>query len=252
MRDKLESFIKEFVRCFNEKPEFAGTWGEPIFAYADARDPLFPDLKRLIGEHHKLPEEIMPDGRTVAAYFIPVSESIAASNAGGRYASREWAAAYLSTIDLIKSIENGLEHYMGLSGWKISKTADHRSWDPQTMRCDWSHRHAAYIAGLGTFGLNRGLITEKGVCGRIGTFITDACIEPTPRPETEYCLFKLDGSCGICVTVCPIAAIDLEGNYDNKSCMAFTEENAKFFESLGYADVCAKCMSGMPCAVERP
>ena len=34
---------------------------------------------------------------------------------------------------------------------------------------DWSERHAAYAAGLGTFGLTRALITEKGIAGRFGS-----------------------------------------------------------------------------------
>jgi len=252
MKEKLEFFIREFVNCYNEKPGMEDTWGEPVFAYASARDPKFAELKDIIGNHHKLPLDILPDARTLIAYFVPLSERIASSNAGGRMASAEWARAYLQTVDLIKSIEKGLVHHVALEGWTVAKTADHRSWDPDTMKCDWSHRHAAYIAGLGTFGMNRALITGKGVCGRIGTILTDAYIEPTPRPDVDYCLYKRDGSCGLCIPACPVSALDGSGNYDNRKCLEFTEENAEFHKKIGYADVCGKCMSGMPCSTCAP
>jgi epoxyqueuosine reductase QueG len=252
MKEKLESFIREFIACYNEKPSIETKWDEPVFAYADAKDPMFLKLKDIIGPHHKLPSDFLADGKTVISYFVPLSKTIADSNINGYYASPEWAAAYLATIDLIKAIENGLIHYFDISGWTVAKTADHRSWDPKTMQCDWSHRHAAYIAGLGTFGMNRGLITEKGVCGRIGTLVTDAYIEPTTRPEIEACLAKRNGSCGICIEKCPIQALDAAGNYDNHKCLALTEANAEHHKDIGYADVCGKCMAGMPCSSTRP
>ena len=34
----------------------------------------------------------------------------------------------------------------------------------------WSERHAAYVAGLGTFSLTRALISERGMAGRYGSF----------------------------------------------------------------------------------
>jgi len=50
------------------------------------------------------------------------------------------------------------------------------------MRSNWSERHAAFTAGLGTFSRNRSLITRLGAAGRFGSVITDAELEPTPRP----------------------------------------------------------------------
>ena len=72
---------------------------------------------------------------------------------------------------------------------------------------DWSHKHVAYIAGLGSFGRHHMLITDKGCCGRIGSVVTDAAIPATPRSDRERCLFKADGSCGKCLERCPILAL---------------------------------------------
>lgn len=249
MKDIFESFVIEFVRCFNEKDPSGGKWREPCFAYASANDPMFQELKTVIGEHHKLPQDVMEDGKTVLTYFIPLEKKIVDSNISGYFASEEWARAYLETIDLIRAINSGLEHLFKLHGWKLELTADNRSWDPETMKCNWSHRHAAYIAGLGTWGVNRGLITEKGLSGRIGTLVTDAYVEPTRRPEIEACLYKRNGSCKLCVDACPVSALGVPDKYKNWDCKAVTDENAVHHESIGFADVCGKCMCGMPCSI---
>ena len=84
----------------------------------------------------------------------------------------------------------------------------------------WSERHAAYVAGLGTFSLSKHLITEKGLCGRFGSVITDAPLEVTPRPYTdpyEYCTF-----CGACVPRCPARAISVEKGKTIKVCAKYT------------------------------
>lgn len=249
MKDIFESFVIEFVRCFNEKDPSGGKWREPCFAYASANDPMFQELKTVIGEHHKLPQDVMEDGKTVLTYFIPLEKKIVDSNISGYFASEEWARAYLETIDLIRAINSGLEHLFKLHGWKLELTADNRSWDPETMKCNWSHRHAAYIAGLGTWGVNHGLITEKGLSGRIGTLVTDAYVEPTKRPEIEACLYKRNGSCKLCVDACPVSALGVPDTYKNWDCKAVTDENAVHHESIGFADVCGKCMCGMPCSI---
>lgn len=249
MKDIFESFVIEFVRCFNEKDPSGGKWREPCFAYASANDPMFQELKTVIGEHHKLPQDVMEDGKTVLTYFIPLEKKIVDSNISGYFASEEWARAYLETIDLIRAINSGLEHLFKLHGWKLELTADNRSWDPETMKCNWSHRHAAYIAGLGTWGVNHGLITEKGLSGRIGTLVTDAYVEPTKRPEIEACLYKRNGSCKLCVDACPVSALGVPDTYKNWDCKAVTDKNAVHHESIGFADVCGKCMCGMPCSI---
>ena len=71
---------------------------------------------------------------------------------------------------------------------------------------NWSERHVAYVCGLGTFGLSKGLITERGMAGRFGSIVTDAELAPTPRKYSdpfEYCT-----KCGACQFRCPAKAID--------------------------------------------
>lgn len=85
----------------------------------------------------------------------------------------------------------------------------------------WSERHAAYISGLGTFGLHKGLITERGTCGRFVSVLTDLPLTPTARPYTglyDYCTH-----CGACVRRCPVGAISQETSKDHVACAYFVD-----------------------------
>lgn len=52
---------------------------------------------------------------------------------------------------------------------------------PYAPCSNWSERHAAYAAGLGTFGLCDGLITPVGKVMRPGSAVASTTIHPTTR-----------------------------------------------------------------------
>ncbi len=114
------------------------------------------------------------------------------------------------------------------------------------LRSNWSERHVAFIAGLGTFSLNRSLITQAGSAGRLGSVITDVALEPKPRPYTEfdeYCNY-----CGACRLRCPPHAISEEGK-DNAVCAQYLKETkARYQPRYG----CGKCQTGLPCEAAIP
>ena len=61
---------------------------------------------------------------------------------------------------------------------------------------NWSERHAAYVAGLGTFSLNDALITVNGIAHRVGSIIVATELPATKRPYTgryDYCLYYNSG-----------------------------------------------------------
>ena len=81
-------------------------------------------------------------------------------------------------------------------------------------RRNWSERHVAFIAGLGTFSLSRSLITSLGSAGRFGSVVVDFELTPTQRlyqEIDEYCL-----KCGACIDRCPPRAISENGK-DNET-----------------------------------
>jgi epoxyqueuosine reductase QueG len=88
----------------------------------------------------------------------------------------------------------------------------------------FSHRHAAHLAGLGTFGVNNMLLTPQfGPRVRFGTVFTSAKIPADPLQKDVLCT-----RCMRCVTMCPAKALDKEnypqGLTDKLTCATHSAE----------------------------
>ena len=226
-------------------------WKKPLVSFIDAGDPALQSLKLSVSVNHLMPRDILPGAKSVVCYFIPFTERIITSNISGERASPEWARAYIETNALISRIGDTLETVLARSGFSVGKIPATHNFDPEVLISDWSHRHLAAIAGLGSFGLNNMLITGEGCCGRFGSMVTDCPLEAVKKTVGEKCLYKIDGSCGACVTRCVGGAYP-EGGFDRFACYRACLENAEFHRDIGYADVCGKCLVGLPCSAKDP
>ena len=123
----------------------------------------------------------------------------------------------------------------------------------------WSERHAAFVAGLGTFGLSDGLITPRGKAVRVGSVVADIDLEATHRPYGDdhhaYCLHFRQGICRACAKRCPAGAITSQG-HDKPACKAFVRGVASPYveqEQLGFpVNSCGLCQTGVPCEARIP
>ena len=93
------------------------------------------------------------------------------------------------------------------------------------------------------------LITRKSCCGRIGSLVTNVKINPTLRPQKEFCSYKGDGSCGDCPVKCVNGALSFTG-YDKQRCYEMFLKNADRLKDL--ESIAGKCLVGVPCATETP
>ncbi len=251
MKTLIEQGIKDFVERFRTAERFQTSWREPLVAFAGAKDPLFPVLKDVVSPSHCMPEDLLEDARTVIVYFLPFEKSVPKGNRHGSHASREWALAYVETNRLINALNDRLADLLERKGYRATKLPPTHNFDKKKLTSDWSHKHVAFIAGLGKFGVHHLLITDKGCCGRLGSLITTADIEPTTRPTHEYCLHKINGKCLICVDKCPVGALK-DGSFDRQSCYDVLLDNARIHEDLGLSDVCGKCTCVVPCSFQNP
>ena len=116
----------------------------------------------------------------------------------------------------------------------------------------WSERHAAYVAGLGTFGLSDGLITPLGKAVRCGSITARIRISASPRPYNDhhaYCLFYAKGACSKCIDRCPVGAITKEGHDKEKCKVNGDRDSSRYgFES----HCCGLCQVGVPCESRIP
>ncbi len=115
----------------------------------------------------------------------------------------------------------------------------------------FSHRHAAYLAGLGTFGVNNVIITPRnGPRIRWVTVLTDAVLRSGEPMKEEVCLH-----CNRCVKACPQNALR-PGHYpdcitDKERCIDRSEMLAK--KGISPCGLCvAACPVGLTDRSGRP
>jgi len=251
MNNKIEIIIKQFVEHYSEMRDVQTKWKEPLVAYADATDEMFYNLKNVVSPSHAIPQDFLPEAKTVVAYFIPFDEGVVESNIEGKESSKVWAKAYVETNQLILDLNTFIKNELQKLGYKSNIMPATHNFDSKKLISDWSHRHVAFIAGLGKFGLNNMLITDKGCCGRVGSFITDLKIEPTKIKNEENCLYKHMNVCKKCVDRCVNNALKVDC-FDRHKCYEMCLHNDKLHSDIGLSDVCGKCLVNLPCSKTNP
>ena len=251
MEHRCIQIITDYVKNYPVIKETITSWQEPVVAFASAEDPLFLSLKDTISPSHALPRDLLTDAQTVITYFIPFPKNIVLSNHTGQTASQEWAKAYIETNQLILDLNLHIHNILLQQDYDSCILPATHNFDTKKLISDWSHRHVAFIAGLGKFGLNNMLITEKGCCGRLGSIISTLKLLPTLRSNLENCLHYRRGICKKCISRCVNDALT-ETSFDRQRCYNMCLQNAKNFSELGLADVCGKCLIHLPCSFTKP
>lgn len=233
MKDFISHEIREYIKTYGDRADISTKWGEPLVGFADAKHPLIAGLPRIISESHQLPEDVLTGASVIVAYFVPFTRELNKTNQTSRdIASREWALAYEETNAVFLKLNAHLVALLAEKGVRAAVSPETRTFDKEKLISNWSHRHIARAAGLGTFGLNNMLITKLGCCGRYHSLVTDLEVEPDSPLEEEYCLYKKNGTCGVCVRRCPAEALSPQG-YDRKKCYGVLQKNAAIHTGLG-------------------
>jgi len=253
MQEKIIKTINSAISDYEEKNKINEMWREPIIEIISVNNEELNDLKQVVSLEHFMPYDILKDAKSIISFFVPFNENIVKSNINGTMASKEWIIAYIKTNDLIQVINDRIEELMEMNGYKTGKIPATHNFDEKTLISNWSHRHIAYIAGIGTFGINNMLITKKGCCGRLGSIIINYELKNYQQviKTKEKCLNKLNGNCGICHKRC-IANAYKNNIFNRNICYKQCLENVKHNKEIGYADVCGKCMVDLPCSLREP
>ncbi len=235
-------------------------YDEPLLGFGDARDPLFETWKNseVIHPDVMLPEDWLPGAKTVISYFYPFTEQIRTANAESMSStSDEWLHGRIEGQEMIVKVGYGLCQLLLEAGYEaVCPSQDTRFRMLAPYASNWSERHVAYICGLGTFSLSKGLITRKGIAGRFGSVITTCSFPITKRPYkglTDYCIM-----CGECQCNCPAEAIDmtkgcLKGK-DHPLCSDYVNRTTRppqgKHNKVRYG--CGKCQVAVPCTAGIP
>ncbi len=251
--DTVEQWIRDFVSAYPDRRESLETrWQTPLVGVASAQDSLFDTFKTVVHGGHLLPRELLPDASSVIVFYIPFLGSLHRENfREERYCARSWATAYIETNQLIADTSVALKERLEAMGKRVALIPPTHNFDRSTLMSDWSHRHAAYAAGLGSFGFHNLLITSLGCTGRLGSLVTDLELEPSSLPERESCLHRAGKKCLKCVERCEFGALHPDG-FDRFACYAQCQANDRRHSDLGLAEICGKCTAMVPCSVINP
>lgn len=248
MKSAIYVNIVDFIEHYKNKNSSKTQWKKPVIGFADARSTYFQMLKKIISPTHYMPQNFLPDCTVVLSYFLPFENDIGYKNEKGQDPDPVWIEAYIETNQLFSVLNDFLISLCKKWGYSAITPAPAGMVDKEHIYSNWSQRHVAYAAGLGTFGLNNMLITDQGTCGRFYSLITNLPIEPDQPLKKERCLYKISGTCGLCVKQCPIHAFKPDNEFDRKRCEVHLTELERRFGG----DACGKCVVGLPCTFQNP
>ena len=247
LKEKITELVREYVKAYPAENGTPQMWRTPLVGFADVNDPYIRALPEIVDKSHQMPENLMENPNVIISYFIPFTKELAQGNVGiqNNAASESWADAYKITNTMMAKLNTYLAEELVKMGHRAA--VSNAVMDYEILKSNWSHRHIAYAAGLGTFGINNMMITKDGCCGRYNSIVANIPVEPDHHLTEENCLYKSKGICKKCVENCFTGALTTDG-FDRKKCFEACEKNMKLYG----VDVCGKCVTNIPCAFVAP
>lgn len=277
----LASWIEQIIQDFIVKsPENTlqnkaddRAFDPPLVGFSSGDDPIYETYKEVVGPFHWTPLQIFtqtfremvvtPEELTVISWILPQTGATKADNRKQSvYPAESWARARIFGEQVNEKLRRHVVAVLQKNGYPALAPALSDQWarkesEKYVFASTWSERHAAYAAGLGTFGLCDGLITPRGKAIRTGSVVARIKIAPTPRPYTDhhaYCLFYTQGICGECIDRCPVGALSQAG-HDKIKCRnhirPVTADYVKTHYGFdGYG--CGLCQTKVPCESKIP
>jgi len=248
---------------------------DPLVGFVSGDDPIFQEYKKIIGPHHFTPYEIMawqaeknglpaPDAKdlSVVSFVMPISEKTRNDNKhktdwpAERWAQTRLLGEIFSQTFVREIVTDLMEKGVLAVSPDVTPLFNKKRYPIVGWASPWSHRHIAYAAGLGTFGMQDFLITEKGVCHRLGSFVVNLKLAPNRQRPSDihaYCLYHQTGKCLKCVKRCPVDAITKDG-HDKEACYKKVASTLPYCNKHYHIFIygCGLCATGVPCEAGIP
>ncbi len=248
--------------------------GGRIIGFSRGNDPLYDTLKEDIGAFYWTPieiyrktfpkeNEVTSDKLTIVSWILPHTEQVKQDQRKQtKYPSERWVRARIFGEQFNDTLRQFVVDILSKRGYHALAPVLSPLWETRSSKrygfaSNWSERHAAFVSGLGTFGLCDGLITPVGKAIRSGSVIANISIEPTPRPYRglhDYCLFYTKKTCRSCVDRCPAGAITEKG-HDKDKCHDYIRSIVSLHNRSQYGlegGGCGLCQALVPCESKIP
>ncbi|MEZ4484538.1 MAG: 4Fe-4S ferredoxin [Syntrophotaleaceae bacterium] len=250
-------------------------WAKPHVAIARGDDPLFLRNKEMIGTFHWTPEEAFAlafpqtpapaSELRVISYVLPQTpETLSDQRLEKTMPSERWARSRFHGEEFNCELRLHLVEILTRAGHPT--VAPERlpdfGWQQSELfgfSSNWSERHAAFVAGHGTFSLSEALITRWGQAVRLGSVVSRIDLPITERVYGDdhhaWCLWYATGTCGICAQRCPVGAITTGAGHDKQDCCTYILETTAAYATQTYgtgATPCGLCQVKVPCEAQVP
>jgi len=280
----VESIITAFINSpaenslASEKNEtdwnLKKAWTQPVVGFSSGADPLYGDFKKHVGNFHWTPAEIFseiypsisfsPETLTVISWILPQTETTKLDHRkASKIPNEGWIRSRIFGEKINEKLRLYVVSILKKAGYEALAPVLTPNWKEMAserffLASKWSERHAAYAAGLGTFGLCDGLITSMGKAIRVGSVIAKIQIPPSPRlykDHKSYCLFYSKNACGKCIKRCPAGALSKKG-HDKRKCDNHIQNVVANYVKDNYGfpgrGGCGLCQTGVPCESQIP
>ena len=223
----------------------------PVERWADPPIKLPNKFKDWIPEEF-WPQSIYPEARTVIVVGLPLQLPIVETTPSIYYHE-----LYNIVNTLLDSKGYEISNFLTEKGYPSIYLPRDGYGDIEVLLKNpvafFSHKHAAYLAGMGSFGENNVILTkEYGPTVRFTSIFTTAVIEGDPIPGEDLCKH-----CKRCINQCPVNAIpegiELEDNsgdffrpIDKIACANRSKMLRKDFKSP-----CGICIKVCPVGMDR-
>lgn len=247
----------------------------PLIGVAAGDDHYYSFLKKHIGNFHWSPEEVFrlkykenvksSSLRVISLVFPQTEETKNMQDRATIFPCDNWVVSRGEWEHMMNEFASKAEEAlkkMGIRSVALDLRREFHRQDSESLGIAsvWSHRHSAFAAGLGTFSLNDGFITEKGIAVRLTSIIAEAEMDITNRGNRgpyDWCLYYSKGICGACIKRCPVNAISKKDGHDKNKCFDYEDyavENywPKHIDRKDYIFGCGLCQSKVPCRDRRP
>lgn len=250
VKRKIEENVKKATAEFMAREDVTTKFDDPVIGYVDARHPLFDIfMDKNMTDH---PKNIYRPGITLIIHAIPYSADVTESNRQGDAPSSQWNRAFIESTWLSMTLNRVVREALDMTGRLSSCLNTPLDWDEKICRGKWSHKLAAYAAGMGDLGPAESFRLSDGRYARVGALITDGKyaddfapmdgqqLEEVYRHILNNSMYREAGgiSCSSdMIASCPGGAIS-ENGIDRMKCQEYCKT---INEHIPCPDVCGKC-----------
>lgn len=192
----------------NELKEQIQALGADLVGVARADSPL-------LGEHGEDPEKLLPGAQSLISFGVALNRTAVCS--GNMRLNRYDSMCVYERLNHISLETSRILTKEGAKAVSVSPYLPvDMAGESKGMKGDVNHKTAAAIAGLGSIGLSRLLLTpEFGPFVRLGTIVTDASLSADQILDENPC-----EDCDACRMACPVDAIKEDGTLEYRACAA--------------------------------